>query len=49
LKNYDSSVGQQIPYHVMEPEGPLLCSKEPVVGPYPELIKPSPYHHIILL
>jgi hypothetical protein len=30
----------------MEPEGSLLCSKEPSTGPYFESAKSSPYHPI---
>jgi hypothetical protein len=30
----------------MEPEGSLLCSQEPSVGPYPEPDAPSPCHPV---
>jgi hypothetical protein len=28
----------------MEPEGPLPCSQEPSIGPYPKPDLSSPYH-----
>jgi hypothetical protein len=33
----------------MEPRGSLLCSQEPLSGPYPEPGQSSPYHLILLL
>jgi hypothetical protein len=38
-----------ISQHVMEPEGSLLCSKEPSIVPYPKPDKFSPYHPILSL
>jgi hypothetical protein len=33
----------------MEPEGPLPCSEEPAIAPYPEPDECSPYHPILVL
>jgi hypothetical protein len=33
----------------MEPEGPLLCSQEPAIGPYPESDASNLYLHTLFL
>jgi hypothetical protein len=38
----------EIPSNFKEPEGSSPCSQEPSTGPYPEPVRSSPYHPILL-
>jgi hypothetical protein len=40
---------QEIPSNFKEPKGSSPCSQEPSTGPYPELVRASPYHPILSL